>query len=118
MSVRWRGVCRAAIVGVALALILLVLGPVRAADIDITPYRVRSDESWVPLRTGRNADGLLTLDLSVPDFMELQRLDDHGRRVRLGLRAGCTPGLTAMARSPAASNRLLVLVSCPSSAPR
>jgi hypothetical protein len=55
---------------------------------------------------------VLTLEISLPDFIQLQRLDDGDRRVLLGLPATCTPGLTAMAGATDPSRRLFVVVVC------
>jgi len=55
---------------------------------------------------------LLTLDVSLAEFVELQRLDDHGRRLRLGLPAPCNPGVTAMMAPGSPARRLVVLITC------
>jgi hypothetical protein len=55
---------------------------------------------------------LRTLDVSMPEFVELQRLDDNGRRQLLGLPAPCTPGVTAMMAPASSAPRLVVLITC------
>jgi hypothetical protein len=55
---------------------------------------------------------LRTLEVSMPEFVELQRLDDNGRRQLLGLPAPCTPGVTAMMAPASSARRLVVLITC------
>jgi hypothetical protein len=57
---------------------------------------------------------VLTLDMTVTEFAKLQSLSDPARRAQLGMAASCTPGLTAMKRGTAVSERLVVLVDCKS----
>jgi hypothetical protein len=65
-----------------------------------------------PASLGAEEQRILTLEVSLPDFIQLQRLDDGDRRALLGLPASCTPGLTAVTGAMAPSRRLFVLVVC------
>src|SRR5437667_1575225 len=64
------------------------------------------------LKSARHSDGLLTLDVSMREFVELQRLDDNGRRYLLGLPAHCNPGITAMMAPTSTVRRLVALITC------
>jgi len=64
------------------------------------------------LKSARHSDGLLTLDVSMREFVELQRLDDNGRRFLLGLPAHCNPGITAMMAPTSTVRRLVALITC------
>ena len=64
------------------------------------------------LKSTRHSDGLLTLDVSMREFVELQRLDDNGRRFLLGLPAHCNPGITAMMAPTSTVRRLVALITC------
>src|SRR5438552_17626058 len=64
------------------------------------------------LKSARHSDGLLTLDVSMREFVELQRLDDNGRRFLLGLPAHCNPGITAMMARTSTVGRLVALITC------
>lgn len=80
---------------------LLALAPAHATGQDAqTADRVKAQ------------DGIRTLEVSLQDFIELQRLDDGDRRLRLGLPASCNPSLTAVTGAISLSSRLLVLVTC------
>ena len=57
---------------------------------------------------------VLTMEMSLSEFAELQSLSDEDRRTRLNLPAGCTPGITAMKPAVLSSRRLIVLVDCKS----
>lgn len=60
---------------------------------------------------------LLTLEMSASEFAELQSLSDEGRRARLGLPDGCTPGISAMRPAVARFRQLIVLIACKSPEP-
>ena len=64
------------------------------------------------LKSTRHSDGLLTLDVSMQEFVELQRLDDNGRRLLLGLPGHCNPGITAMMAPTSTVRRLVALITC------
>lgn len=51
----------------------------------------------------------LTLDLSVAEFVELQRKSDAELRVRFDLPAGCMPRLAAVGRS---RSEIVVIIRC------
>ena len=57
-------------------------------------------------------DGALTVDLSISEFLEIQRLDEGDRRTRLGLPENCIPGLTAMLRTTSPADHVVVIISC------
>jgi len=57
-------------------------------------------------------DGSLTVDLSLAEFLEIQRLDEGDRRTRLGLPKTCIPGLTAMMRMASPADQVTVMISC------
>lgn len=52
----------------------------------------------------------VTLKLSLPDFIAIQRLDDDGLRRRLRLPASCEPVVAAIRNTP--RGRITVLVTC------
>jgi hypothetical protein len=52
----------------------------------------------------------ITLKLSLPDFIAIQRLDDDALRRRLRLPASCEPVIAAMRNTP--RGRIIVLVTC------
>ena len=52
------------------------------------------------------------MEMSVSEFAELQSLSDEGRRSRLNLPDGCTPGISAMRPAVLNSQRLIVLIDC------
>jgi len=58
----------------------------------------------------------LTLETSMSDFVDLQRLSDEDRRARLNLPAGCVPSLTAVQSTTPPLDRVQVLVECRQSA--
>lgn len=60
---------------------------------------------------------MLTLDMSLAEFAELQSLSDEARRARFGLPNSCTPGVSAMKPAVANSDRLIVLIDCKSAEP-
>ncbi len=64
------------------------------------------------LKSARHSEGLLTLDVSMREFVELQRLDDNGRRLLLGLPEHCNPGITAMMAPTSTAGRLVALITC------
>ena len=52
------------------------------------------------------------MEMSVLEFAELQNLSDEGRRARLDLPDGCTPGISAMRPAAMSAQRLIVLIDC------
>jgi len=54
----------------------------------------------------------LTLETSISDFVELQRLSDDERRVRLNLPESCVPSLTAVRSTTPPLDRVQILVEC------
>jgi hypothetical protein len=52
----------------------------------------------------------LTLETSMSDFVDLQRLSDEDRRVRLKLPAGCVPSLTAVQSATPPLDRVQIVV--------
>jgi len=60
---------------------------------------------------------VLTLEMSVSEFAELQSLSDEERRARFDLPDGCTPGISAMRAAVVSSQRLIVLVDCKAAEP-
>lgn len=52
----------------------------------------------------------LTLELSSPEFAEMQRLDSDDLQARFGLRIGCQPVMAAVRPSP--RGKLVVLITC------
>lgn len=59
---------------------------------------------------------VLSLDLPVTEFVELQRLPDEERRVRLQLPASCVPRMTAMKTGSRQADHVVVEVRCQGSA--
>ena len=64
------------------------------------------------LESARHSEGPLTLHVSMREFVELQRLDDNGRRLLLGLPEHCNPGITAMMAPTSTVGRLVALITC------
>lgn len=60
---------------------------------------------------------VLTMEMSLSEFADLQSLSDEGRRARLALPDGCTPGISAMRPAVVSSQRLIVLIDCKSTEP-
>ena len=89
----------------ALLVSLLALAPAHAAGQDPLPDVKLGDRV-------KAEDAILTLEVPLREFIELQRLDDGDRRLRLGLPDSCNPGITAMAGAISPSSRLFVLVTC------
>ena len=54
----------------------------------------------------------LAVELSVPEFIALQRLAEDERQNLLGLSATCRPSMTAISAPSSLPNRLLVVVAC------
>jgi hypothetical protein len=54
---------------------------------------------------------VLTVEMSLAEFAQLQGLSDKERHARFDLPEDCVPGITAM-RSAAGSQRLIVLIDC------
>jgi hypothetical protein len=52
------------------------------------------------------------MEMSVFELADLQSLSDEGRRARLDLPDGCTPGIRAIRPAVASAQRLIVLVDC------
>jgi hypothetical protein len=55
---------------------------------------------------------VLTLEMSVSEFAEVQILSDDARRARFNLPKSCVPGLTALKPAVANSSGLIVLIDC------
>ncbi len=55
---------------------------------------------------------VLTLEMSVSEFAEVQILSDDARRARFNLPKSCVPGLTALKPAVAHSSGLIVLIDC------
>jgi len=53
---------------------------------------------------------ILTLDLSVAEFIHLQSLSTDERRERFGLAQSCAPTIAAFRPSARQANRILVLI--------
>jgi len=60
----------------------------------------------------RQSGSSLAIEVSMPEFVELQALDDSGRRERFGLPAACTPGMTAMMVRTPAMTRMIMVITC------
>jgi hypothetical protein len=56
--------------------------------------------------------GVLTLEMSVSEFAEVQILSDDARRARFNLPTSCAPGFTALKRVAADSSGRIVLIDC------
>jgi len=107
-----RAVVLALVVGVALWMTVI---PATAAEEDEWQFETTLDrqpdaETWAP--PARQIGGTLTVDLSLAQLRELQRLDENDRRGRLGLPANCIPALTAVMPATSRSNHLLVTITC------
>ena len=59
---------------------------------------------------------VLSLDLPVTEFVELQKLPDEERRVRLELPASCVPRMSAMKTGSRQADHVVVEVRCQGSA--
>ncbi len=55
---------------------------------------------------------VLTLEMPVAEFVEIQKLSDEARRARFDLPETCVPDVSAMRPAVANSVRLIVLVDC------
>lgn len=93
---RWRA---------ALLMSLLALAPAHAVGQD----NLSDVKAEGRAKTG---NGILTMEISFQEFLELQRLDDGDRRVRLGLPPDCSPGISAITGAISPSSRFFVLVTC------
>ncbi len=93
-----------------------------ATGADDSPFEITASSGQPGLaerlKSARYSDGLLTLDVSMQEFVELQRLDDNGRRLLLGLPGHCNPGITAMMVPRSTVRRLVALITCPANLPR
>src|SRR5207245_9522145 len=93
-----------------------------ATGADDSPFEITASSGQPGLaerlKSARYSDGLLTLDVSMQEFVELQRLDDNGRRLLLGLPGHCIPGITAMLVPRSTVRRLVALIACPANLPR
>lgn len=56
--------------------------------------------------------GILALNLSVPEFLDLQKLTPQERSERLHLPAACVPQMTAMKTGFRETDRIMVEVRC------
>ena len=62
---------------------------------------------------GRDTDaGSVAIEVSLPEFVELQALDDSARRERFGLPGACTPGMTAMMVRTPTMTRIIMVIRC------
>ncbi len=97
------------------AITILAVLPAQASDEDdwfldtVVDHRPQIEKARTPVP---RPDGALTVDLSMSEFLDLQRLDEGDRRTRLGLPADCIPGLTAMMPTTATSDHLVVMITC------
>jgi len=93
-----------------------------ATGADDSPFEITASSGQPGLaerlKSARYSDGLLTLDVSMQEFVELQRLDDNGRRLLLGLPGHCNPGITAMMVPRSTVRRLVAVITCPANLPR
>ncbi len=55
---------------------------------------------------------ILALNLSVPEFVDLQQLTPQERKARLHLPAGCVPQMTAVKTGSRETDRVMVEVRC------
>ncbi len=55
---------------------------------------------------------VLTLEMSVSEFVEVHSLSDDARRARFNLTEQCVPLLRAMKPAVANSSRVIVLIDC------
>jgi hypothetical protein len=55
---------------------------------------------------------VLTLEMSVAEFADVQILTDDARRARVNLPKSCVRGLTALKPAVASSSGLIVLIDC------